>query len=719
MTSRGAQSSQVGLFITQISEQILRLRALMHAEDVSSSHDLVALKRAIMATRLLGGSARILQYASVHRFLEKLLVWLQQIEERGAKLGTTQALILDSVIDLEEQLMRHLETEASEEDLTPYEGEFEQLLRLMERSAEWKEAEPDSSAEPDDHGEVERALGDAGESPDVARLVGVLDSLVDHLETVSSDSPASIAPVVWEQLDSMSQRLTAAVSRYAELREEGALPDTEAEAEAEVEPEPPAPPEWPRDDPILDPLWEQIGTHSKATRLPIGLDAKGGAEIVGAGLHDVVRQILGFLLEDVLHALDDWRQEDSSAAGEVEIAIARENHRLHIAVRDNAPHLQDDGLRVDADHLTLYGGLRRARILIQQLNGLIAVEPQDDSSERFRLVLPAELRDQTYMIVHQDQVAVALPWVLTDGEVPAEDLELQTDAGGDSFIRHGRSIPLVDLAQYVPSLMPVADSAESVLVAGSVEKRIGIFCSGTGERIDAHQVGDPPQGWESVAYGGLNVEGEILPILDIHRLIRLRFDMPDSERGVSGAILDPVVDSYVAVEGPKEQFGAEEGLEEAVEGPEELYGSADEPFDAEETPQRGARKGASLDLDPSPPGPELRVLLVNQSEFRRRELDRSLSELGHTVAAYADLPTALREAEVGEFDVVVTDLRLGHTGKDNLDSLHEGSFVGPVILTSAAARDQAQALAKKVGADACWLDPYRPSDFESLQRALF
>lgn len=682
MTSRGAQSSQVGLFITQISEQILRLRALTHAEDDAAPHDLVALKRAIMATRLLGGSARILQFGSVHRFLENLLVWLQRIEERGAKPTPTQALILDSVIDLEEQLMRQLEAEVSDDELRRFEGEFEQLLRLMERSAEWTQTA--ERREPGEEDSKPIAEGPA-EPGDVARLVDLLGSLVDQLEETSPDQIPPVAPPVWNQLDEMSRRLAAVISRHAELSEDHPVAADAGSPEPGPEAEAAPVPDWPRDDPILDPLWEQIESRSMSIRLPIRFTADGGAEIVGAGLHEIVHQILELLIGDVLHVLEDWHHDHRSAPARVHIGIARESHRLHIAITDSAS--TQTPLQVDTDHLTLYDGLRRARFLIQQLNGLIAVEPQDDSEVRFRLVLPAELRDQTYMVVHLDQVAVALPWVLTDGEMSVEDLRLEADAGGESFVRHGRSVPLVDLAHYVPSLMPVADSADIVLIAGSVEKRIGILCSETGERIDADQVEDPPPGWEAVAYGGLDVRGEILPVLDVHRVIRLRFDMPDSDRGVSGALPNPLVDSYVAV---------------------------DEP-----SPAAGVEQAGWREQDLEPPGRGLRVLLVNQSEFRRRDLQRSLQELGHIVKAYADLTTALGHSQLEGFDVVVTDLRLGQTTRDNLESLHEGSFVGPVILTSAAARDQAELLAKKVGADACWLDPYRPSDFESLQRALF
>ena len=107
MTRRS--SSQVGLFAAQISEQIQRLRPLAGPQGGPGEMQQVDLRRAVMATRLLGGSARILNLEALHVFLDELLDWLQRIEQSRNELTTSQTLILESVIELEDAIFQDLD----------------------------------------------------------------------------------------------------------------------------------------------------------------------------------------------------------------------------------------------------------------------------------------------------------------------------------------------------------------------------------------------------------------------------------------------------------------------------------------------------------------------------------------------------------------------------------------------------------------------------------
>ena len=108
-------SSQVGLFCAQISEQIQRLRPLVAPPGGPGEAQRVDVRRAVMATRLLSGSARILSLAELHGFLDELLDWLQRIELTGGPLTSAQTLILESVLELEDSILQHFEKSASDE----------------------------------------------------------------------------------------------------------------------------------------------------------------------------------------------------------------------------------------------------------------------------------------------------------------------------------------------------------------------------------------------------------------------------------------------------------------------------------------------------------------------------------------------------------------------------------------------------------------------------
>ena len=148
--TRGTSSSQVGLFSTQISEQIVRLRALSRNPDGPSEAHQVDLRRAIMATRLLAGSARIMQLDVLQQFLEELLEWLQRMEQATQPLNTTQALILESVVELEESLMIHLDEVEQETgaDLSPFQSQVDDLLTLIRHNSDKIDGPDEATAPP-------------------------------------------------------------------------------------------------------------------------------------------------------------------------------------------------------------------------------------------------------------------------------------------------------------------------------------------------------------------------------------------------------------------------------------------------------------------------------------------------------------------------------------------------------------------------------------------
>ena len=114
----------------------------------------------------------------------------------------------------------------------------------------------------------------------------------------------------------------------------------------------------------------------------------------------------------------------------------------------------------------------------------------------------------------------------------------------------------------------------------------------------------------------------------------------------------------------------------------------------------------------------LRALLVNQSEFRRRERLRTLESLGMEVEVCTDLLEARQRLGKGDTDLLVTDLRLGQEHGVTFPELRD-QFPGlQIVLTSSVAREYAGDLAERTGADRCWLDPYRASDLGVMLEAL-
>jgi CheY-like chemotaxis protein len=278
---------------------------------------------------------------------------------------------------------------------------------------------------------------------------------------------------------------------------------------------------------------------------------------------------------------------------------------------------------------------------------------------------------------------VAVPAALYERTVRAGGLLYETDEGGESVQLHGRSVPLAELGEYVSEVIPSSGSSPFLVITGSVEKRLGLACEKPPVIVRTSSLGDPPHGWEHVAYGSILLEGELIPVLDVRRLLDVRFrTLTDTAQ--PGSIPELSVDAWEPAQDPVSQRVA---------------------------PLSGMVAPVSFPT-------VLRTLLVNQSDFRRRELLRTLESLGMEVEICADLQEARNRLGAGDVDLLVTDLRLGQEHGVTFPELRQ-QFPGlQVVLTSSVAKEYASDLAERTGADRCWLDPYRASDLGVMLEAL-
>lgn len=712
MASRAPQSSQVSLFNAQVGEQIQRLRTLTGSAATPTGNEAVDLKRAVMATRLLAGSARILQLDALTGFLDRLLAWLQQIEAARQPLTTTQSMMLESAIDLEERIMRHLENAGPAFDLAVFGEELSDLTQLIERGGGDRIRRGEAS-------ESELVTSAATDPSDAALpLVDALRAVTESVEALAEAGDVVALPAESAaRLRGLARRLEAALVQLHGGPSPQATPAaTSVQAPAVTtaggtrpRPRTMAIPSVARAPlhPMLEGLRPRLLAHERALGMPVAIEVHLVGRPLPKGVEEVVADILAHLIDDIAATCREAPRADSDGleALEVIIDLTEDQGRMLVSIADNAPAHPSGGGLDDADHLVLYKGLRQARALVEQLNGLIWVEPQQAPQSRFILSLPMELRDQTYRVIDLGQVQVAVPWVLIDDIAPTEGLMFHADATGESFNQFGRSIALVDLAEYVQSLIPRDDPAEHIAIVGSVEKRLGIFCEGVGDLVDATGIAPPPKGWEQVAYGSLELAGDKVPLLDIGRILRLRFGgQGGGMQDVAGSIQDPVLDTYVPVPDLTTSRGVRPVAPPIV--PQPVAPAAP----AASTP-------LSSPAPPELPG-KLRALLINQSDFRRRDLARTLEGMGYEVMATAELVRGLHYLEQQHVELIVTDLRLGDNGLENVARLRDGQLNAPVVLTSSVAREYADELARKTGANACWLDPFRVGDLEAILSAL-
>lgn len=648
-------SSQVGLFSAQIAEQIQRLRPLVAPAGGAGEALLVDLRRAVMATRLLGGSARILSLEPLHVFLDELLDWLQCIEQAGTTLTSSQALILESVIDLEEGLLEHFERVGDGDvELGDLATQIEDLTGLIQRSR--KSLDPRDTSGPSrpvqKYGHLNameglRAQVLAAQTPEQrAALLAQIEGQIEELSVLANSLHGAVTQVPAEEWNYVVEGI-------------GEHPD-------------------PAEDPVIGPAVARLekATHNIGCKLDV--QAYGSAATLMQPLRGPVSEILSALVQDIAAAA---MRDQEVATLKVVFEMREDQGRVRVVIADNGPR---SGSPVsDADDLSRFFGLRRARTVLDQIGGLIRLEPRENPAVRYEAIVPLDPARPGYIVMALETAVVAVPAALYERTVRAAGLLYETDDGGESVQLHGRSVPIGELGEYVPEVMPSNGASPFLVVTGSVEKRLGLACEKPPVIVRTSSLGDPPQGWEHVAYGSILLEGDVIPVLDVRRLLALRFRTAAST-GVPGSMPELSMDAWEPAQNPKTQRVAPvSGMIAPVSSPTVL-----------------------------------RTLLVNQSEFRRRELLRTLESLGMEVEVCGDLQIARDRLTAGNIDLLVTDLRLGQEEGVSFPELRKRCVGLQIVLTSSVAREYATDLAERTGADRCWLDPYRASDLGVMLEAL-
>ena len=437
----------------------------------------------------------------------------------------------------------------------------------------------------------------------------------------------------------------------------------------------------PGGDPVVGPAVARLQNATADLGCSLEVVAYGSASTLMQPLRGPVSEILSALVQDIAAAA---ASEPDVSRLKVVFEMREDQGRVRIHIADNGPRSGSAGAVSDVDHLSMLFGLRRARSVLEQVGGLIRLEPRENPAVRFEVVVPLDPARPGYIVLPIEGSQVAIPAALYERTVRAGGLLYETDEGGESVQLHGRSVPIVELGEYVSDVMPSNGSSPFLVVTGAVEKRMGMSCEKPPVIVRTSSLGDPPQGWEHIAYGSILVEGDVVPVLDVRRLLDVRFRTLAEVGDVPGSLKDLSVDAWEPAQDPVSQRVA---------------------------PLSGMVAPVSLPT-------VMRAMLVNQSEFRRKDLRRTLESLGMEIEVCEDLHAAQDRLRLGGFDLLVTDLRLGNEQGVNFVELRKTSPGLQIVLTSSVAREYAGDLAERTGADRCWLDPYRASDLGIMLEAL-
>ncbi len=110
-----------------------------------------------------------------------------------------------------------------------------------------------------------------------------------------------------------------------------------------------------------------------------------------------------------------------------------------------------------------------------------------------------------------------------------------------------------------------------------------------------------------------------------------------------------------------------------------------------------------------------RALIVDDSEVLRRLIEMCLRPAGFEVAAASSGAEALEQASVFEPDLVILDIGLPDmTGWDVLAALRESEATADTKVMILSGYEDANSEAKRLGADASLVKPFRNDELRSL-----
>lgn len=229
---------------------------------------------------------------------------------------------------------------------------------------------------------------------------------------------------------------------------------------------------------------------------------------------------LAAILEGCLFDVCKLSGSDQNAKLEANVDIRSMGSYLSAKIVDNYNnYVCDSELDMD-DVVAFYPSLRNIRSLLEKWGGLLWVEPDAQSGERFRFTLPITGERIGYMTFSASGKKLAIPChsvecVLTSAEAPVKE-----DNRGRYLNVSGSRIPVYGLEDLAPDEIETESTRSFVMIVGVAERRAGIYTDNEGTRIEGiiDQVTEGE--WSSLMKDVLNVGEDEYPILDVRLVLK-------------------------------------------------------------------------------------------------------------------------------------------------------------------------------------------------------
>lgn len=361
----------------------------------------------------------------------------------------------------------------------------------------------------------------------------------------------------------------------------------------------------------------------------------------------------------------------------VEVSAEETNGVMRWRVVDDGNNLVSDS-RLDHDEqLAFYPGLRAVINRLGRHRCALWVEPGEGPRARFEFTLPVSEEREALLVWGEGKSEFAVRATQVCARVSANSDAVTQDSFGQHVDVDGARVALFRL----DGLYNEAPSGgDTVVVIGSVEKRIAFFAPGNGVGMEAHVFNDAIPAWQGAPSQVASVDGRRLPLLDADHVIEAYHAATgtlDTEEVSGGVLVDP--DS----------------------NPRQAASRVDVPAPPESTEPGGETNGTD-------------VLVVEQSKSMCDTLTAILSSRGVRSTCVKDVEEAIDLIESSEPRLIISEFRMPTmAAKRIVDALGASGRNTPVLVTTSQTGPTADLLVEKLGASGYVSKPINSDDVAS------
>ncbi len=498
------------LFNEQVKDHIDKLNGLMTLAS-GTAIEAGSVRKACLATKLLEGSTSMLGIEAWSETLTTFRELLDKSSRSSRPWDEQLSQIVSEVLETEEQVITEiLERDTAEIDFSAnFEGLQREINFLLSECE--KDAPPEVAAPPVNIGgnetrpdeEHDKLLGG-----NYLENFSTLDRLIDSLNGVRDrfsmylEDPERRSDIV-KNLELAFGESEFFIDLIGDILSR--LGDVDRRFLSKVS-----------CGTVLDGVKDFFYLHKKIK----GWNAEFESSIDDFSLDRDAASALAAILEGCLFDVCKLSGADQNTELEAKVDIRSMGSYLFAKIVDNYNnYLCDSELDMD-DVVAFYPSLRNIRSLLERWGGLLWVEPDKQSGERFRFTLPNTGERIGYLTFSASGKKLAVPChsvecVLTSAEAPVKD-----DNRGRYLNVSGARIPVYGLEDLAPDEIETESARSYVMIVGVAERRAGIYTDDEGTRIEGiiDQVTEGE--WSSLMKDVLNVGEDEYPILDIRLVLK-------------------------------------------------------------------------------------------------------------------------------------------------------------------------------------------------------